>query len=40
MIYQEHGHRGMRFISIAVVEPSPDIIEVPDTVEEDPDPRD
>jgi hypothetical protein len=32
MTYQEHGHRGMWFISIAAVERSPDI-EVPETVE-------
>jgi hypothetical protein len=39
MTYQEHGHREMWSISIAVVELSSDI-EVPDTVDEDPDPRD
>jgi hypothetical protein len=39
MIYKEHGHRGIWSMSIAVVERSPDI-EVPDTVDEDPYPRD
>jgi hypothetical protein len=37
--YQEHGHRGMWSISIAYVERSRDI-HVPDTVDEDLDPRD
>jgi hypothetical protein len=33
MIYQEHGHRGIWSMSIAVVERSPDI-KMPDTVDE------
>jgi hypothetical protein len=39
MTYQEHGHPGMWSISIEALERSPDI-EVPDTVDEDPNPRD
>jgi hypothetical protein len=39
MTYQEHGHRGTWSISIAALERSSDI-EVPDTVDEDPSPRD
>jgi hypothetical protein len=40
MTYQEHGHMGTWFISIALVDRSPDIVEEPDTVDEDPNPRD
>jgi hypothetical protein len=39
MTYQGYGHRGMWSISIAILERSPDI-EVPETVDDDPDPRD
>jgi hypothetical protein len=39
MNYQEHGHRGIRSMSIATVERLPGI-EIPDTVDEDPYPRD
>jgi hypothetical protein len=38
-MYQEHMHRGVQSISIAVEERSPDN-EVTDTADEDPDPRD
>jgi hypothetical protein len=37
MTYREHGHRGMYSISLAIVERDK---KVPDTVEEDHDPRD
>jgi hypothetical protein len=39
MTYHEHGHQEMWSISIVVVERSPDIM-MPDTVDEDPYPRD
>jgi hypothetical protein len=39
MIYQEHGHRGIWSMSIAAVDRSPDK-KKPDTVDEDPYPRD